>query len=735
MAVLFSRIGPYHFARLKAAARKINLTAVESSDVDAVYAWDKVNGADGFDRVTLFSGTALSGLNAGQVHRRVAEVLGQIQPRVVVIPGWYDRCSLAALRWCASKEIPVVVMSETTAWDERRSRWKEWMKGQVVRLCSTGLVGGSAHAQYLEELGIPRQDIFFGYDVVDNDYFAARAEECRTQPGENRRQFNLPKKYFLASARFVEKKNLKRLIRAYAQYRESARPSGDPWALVLLGDGPLRGELNRLISELGLDGAVQLPGFKQYHELPVYYAFAGAFIHASTTEQWGLVVNEAMASGLPVLVSNRCGCAGNLVREGKNGYSFNPTRVEEMARLMSRIAGSNVSLPSMSQESSRIMKEWSPERFCEGMAGACERALAKQRVKGGSLGLGITGLLSRLPENSFKIKSERTELSPGAAETPLVPITATPNFFIIGAPKSGTTALSEYLRGHPNIYFSRVKEPHFFDLDTSKRLKLSLSTYLSLFDEADLARHKAIGEGSTGYLFSSVAVAEILKFNPNAKFIVILRNPAELVQAWHSEMYFEGVEDVREFEAAWTLEGVRREGCEIPRNCWEPRKLFYSDWGRLGDQIERLFAVAERSQVKIIIFDDFVTNTKGVYEEILQFLEVESDGRTHFPQVNENRSLKHPWLQRTFAGMANYIRRARVSTGLNLSLGLGVFQKLLYLNSKQAPRNPMSPAMRAKLNDLYRADVKKLSALLGRDLSHWLTDSPKNSAPVPVGAR
>ena len=129
-----------------------------------------------------------------------------------------------------------------------------------------------------------------------------------------------------------------------------------------------------------------------------------------------------------------------------------------------------------------------------------------------------------------------------------------PNFFIIGAPKSGTTALSQYLKEHPNIFFSRVKEPHFFDLDTSKRLKADLPTYLSLFSEAEPDRHKAVGEGSTGYLFSKVAVSEILKFNPNSKFIVMLRNPVELVQAWHSEMYYEGVENISDFEGAWRLE-------------------------------------------------------------------------------------------------------------------------------------------------------------------------------------
>ena len=148
----------------------------------------------------------------------------------------------------------------------------------------------------------------------------------------------------------------------------------------------------------------------------------------------------------------------------------------------------------------------------------------------------------------------------GGFELALMPHRA-PNFFIIGAPKSGTTALSQYLRDHPNIFFSGVKEPHFFDLDTSKRLKLDLQTYLSLFAKARPELHIAVGEGSTGYLFSKVAVSEILKFNPDSKFIVMLRNPVDLVQAWHSEMYFEGVENIRDFEGRgkWSRSGARQE--------------------------------------------------------------------------------------------------------------------------------------------------------------------------------
>jgi glycosyltransferase involved in cell wall biosynthesis len=412
VAILFYRFGPYHHARLKAAGSRLQVTGVEFSNVDPTYAWDLMEGADGFNRLTLFSGTAVNELPASRIFSRVGQVLDQLRPQVVAIPGWYDRCSLAALRWCGSHGVPAVVMSETTAWDGERSWWKEYLKRRVVKLCAAGLVGGHAHAKYLEQLGIERTKIFFGYDAVDNDYFAAGAakwqkqkaeignqkSEARGQGAEIGNQYGLPEKYFLASARFIEKKNLSRLIQAYARYRALAQRSeiGDRrsesgnqkaenveigkqkaeiWNLVLLGDGPLKSDLCHLISDLGLQHSVLLPGFKQYGELPIYYGLAKAFIHASTTEQWGLVVNEAMASGLPVLVSDRCGCAAELVQEGRNGFSFDPYNIEALAQLMLKISAFNFPLSEFGFASRQIAEAWGVSAFAEGMSGAVAEAL------------------------------------------------------------------------------------------------------------------------------------------------------------------------------------------------------------------------------------------------------------------------------------------------------------------------------------------------------------------------
>jgi glycosyltransferase involved in cell wall biosynthesis len=270
------------------------------------------------------------------------------------------------------------------------------IKRRVVNLYSAALVGGQRHVEYVVELGMPSERVFTGYDVVDNDYFRQRAEEVRSQRSEVRQKYGLPENYFLASARFIEKKNLPRLIRAYAEYRKPCRASvsdaersevagNTPWDLVLLGDGPLRGTLSSQLSSLNLHAHVHLPGFKRYDELPVYYALAKAFVHPSTTEQWGLVVNEAIASGLPVIVSNRCGCVPELVQD--NGFTFDPLSGNELtARLLDMGSLSDHDLERLREASRRIAARFGPDRFGEGLEQAARMTMNLKQRK-----FGVTG--------------------------------------------------------------------------------------------------------------------------------------------------------------------------------------------------------------------------------------------------------------------------------------------------------------------------------------------------------
>src|SRR6478672_2822204 len=382
VAVIFHHIGPYHHARLNAAADLLSVTGVEWS-AKGYDAWGVAATPARYRKVSLFPEATDHYPDKAELRRSFSSALEQTKPDVMAVNGWNNFGSVIAANCCLRRGIPMIVMSESSRQDEPRTSWKEAIKRRIVGLYSAALVGGQRHVEYLAELGMPRERIFSGYDVVDNHYFRQKAEEVRSHRSEVIRKYALPENYFLASARFIEKKNLTRLIRAYAEYRDRLQGTrvtdpgynrGAPWDLVVLGDGPLRETLNSQLSTLNRNEHVHLPGFKPYDELPVYYALANAFVHASTTEQWGLVVNEAIASGLPVIVSNRCGCAPELVNG--NGFTFDPTNEHELTtRLLEMASLSDQERKQLGDNSYRIAANFAPERFGEGLERAASVAM------------------------------------------------------------------------------------------------------------------------------------------------------------------------------------------------------------------------------------------------------------------------------------------------------------------------------------------------------------------------
>lgn len=390
IAAIFHRFGPYHVARLAAAGRRGDVLGIEVSAATGEYAWDLVPGAHGFRRITLAPDDR--DLTGAAIAARTVAALAEHRPHTVFVNGWSGTVPLAALRWCLRNDVPAVVMSESAAIDERRSGWKEAIKRKVVGCFSAALVGGSRHREYAIQLGVRADRVFQGYDAVDNAHFARGADAARND-SSIRTQLGLPDRYFLASNRFVPKKNLSGLLRGYAAYRAGA--GTEPWDLVLLGDGPLRSEVERTISELGLFGAVHLPGFKQYAELPVYYGLAGAFVHASTSEQWGLVVNEAMAAALPVLVSDRCGCAPDLVEPGVNGFRFDPANPAELARVMTRVATAPAGGREMGRAGRAAIDAFSPEVFADGFWNAAEAVRGTRSPHAGHATRLLLSLLTR----------------------------------------------------------------------------------------------------------------------------------------------------------------------------------------------------------------------------------------------------------------------------------------------------------------------------------------------------
>jgi glycosyltransferase involved in cell wall biosynthesis len=430
IAIHFARLGPYHLARLRSACEileplGLRVIALEIAGSDETYDWEREFCAGGgWERVTVFPDGVFEKIPASEMKRGIQRELDRLQPDAVAIAGWGTLDARACLDWCKRNHAKAIVMSETRAADGRRIWWKEWVKSRIVRRFDAALCGGESHKRYLIQLGMPKDRIALGYNVVDNAFFAERPASAGEGGGERAdKQKTLDAgclalsagwpvgPYFLASNRFVERKNLGRLLEGYKIFQDSAlviegAEKRCVWPLVLLGDGELRRQLEAQCVELGLKvfslwgsgfsdsegdegaesknsklnsynlkttagaGCVVFAGFRQIGELRAFYAAAGAFVHPALEEPWGLVINEAMASGLPVLSSRNVGAAEELVVDGETGFLFDPGDVNSIAEsLFKMFSMSEAERQKMGAAAREMLECKVPSRaFGEGLA-------------------------------------------------------------------------------------------------------------------------------------------------------------------------------------------------------------------------------------------------------------------------------------------------------------------------------------------------------------------------------
>ena len=294
-----------------------------------------------------------------------------------------------------------------------------------------------------------------------------------------------------------------------------------------------------------------------------------------------------------------------------------------------------------------------------------------------------------------------------------------PDFFIVGAPRCGTTSMHYYLKEHPETFMCEVKEPHFFGSDlVSQRFIRDKEKYLSLFSAA--ANEKRIGESSIYYLYSKLAAAEIHESSPTAQIIIMLRNPVDMIYSLHSEHLFCGDETIRDFKTALMEEKNRRLGLRIPVNCEIAFGLLYHEVAKYDEQLERYFNVFGRNNVKVIIFDDFKRDTARVYKETCEFLDVKSDCRPNCRVINANKIvinwvLMHFW--RDPPKFAQWLGNVMPS-----SVRQRLVDRIRSRSFQVAPRPPMDQELRRQLQQEFLPGVERLSQLLGRDLTHWCRD-------------
>ncbi len=276
--------------------------------------------------------------------------------------------------------------------------------------------------------------------------------------------------------------------------------------------------------------------------------------------------------------------------------------------------------------------------------------------------------------------------------------------------------MATWLSQHPNVFFSAIKEPHHFDTDHKPGIK-DLASYERLFKDAGDA-HLQVGEASVRYLNSDMAVRNILDYSPEAKFIVMVRNPVEMAASLHEQYVFTLNEDVESFEKAWRLQSARAQGQNIPLRCVDPKHLQYGSYCSLGRQLERLFGAVSPSRVRIVFMEDLNTSAGEVYQSLLEFLELPAWQPDSFVRLNAAKQ----WKNKLLATLVTLAVRAKIAMGLRAK-SFGVGTAISKWNRIERPRATLTPEMRTILEDYFREDILLLSRLTGRDLGHWFQSS------------
>jgi len=295
-----------------------------------------------------------------------------------------------------------------------------------------------------------------------------------------------------------------------------------------------------------------------------------------------------------------------------------------------------------------------------------------------------------------------------------------PNFFLVGAPKSGTTSMADYLGQHPEIFMCQRKEIHFFSSDLCcKEVPLTQEKYLSYFSEA--TDEKRVGEASVWYLYSECAARQIKAFCPHASIMVMLRNPVDMLHSLHSQLLYNCGEDIVDFEKALEAEADRKQGLRIPSTTNRPHGLFYRAVARYTEQVQRYLNVFGRENVHVIIFDDLRNNIEKVWKETLWFLDVNSNCRVEFGVLNSNKVVRTKILGRYLATIPQVVPklcRGIVPSPVRRRL-VYLYRRIHQLNAQYESRPPLEPELGRRLKVEFALEVEQLSELLGRDLTYW----------------
>ena len=370
IAILCHNVGPYHAARYRELAKALHgICVIQLARAQGKYPWQNEKDLSGVHLITL-SDKALEESSPAELRASVQRALGDIRPDLIVTVGYVEPAMRQAAFWANKNKVRCVMTTATWRGRQKRSPVKEALKRPWCRRMYDALfLPGIRAEQYYSSLGFPISKIWRGVDVVDNEHFLSGASRARHNEVLLKKARQLPDNYFFCVARHSPEKNIAFLLRAFRRYRDL----GGSWGLVLAGDGPDRTRLEMLAGRLDLTD-VRFLGWVDYNELPIYYGLSNALILPSLEEPWGLAVNEAMACGLPIVISRHCGCSPELCWRGINGFDFDPEDQKELVAILLKMDSQKVDVRSLGEASQRIIAAFSPQSWAAALSD-CIRTL------------------------------------------------------------------------------------------------------------------------------------------------------------------------------------------------------------------------------------------------------------------------------------------------------------------------------------------------------------------------
>jgi len=309
--------------------------------------------------------------------KRTKKIINEIKtynPDVIVVPGYFDWAYWIVVFYSKLKDKKIITGFDSTEFDHERVWIKEQIKKYFLKLCDGGFCYGVKSKEYISKLGMIRENAFVRYQATDSETIEKIYLEKIRFRDELKITYKINKIYnFIYVGRLSPEKNIKMLINTFCEVKKNE--NSKDWGLIIVGDGPQKEELLKLVNNLELENDVFFIGAKSWKEVVDFYTISDVFILPSISEPWGLVVNEAMICGLPVIVSKRCGSYWDLVKEGINGFGFDPFNQKELEGIMLKFINNEVDMKKMGEESRNIIKDYTPENAAKQMLIGIKRVL------------------------------------------------------------------------------------------------------------------------------------------------------------------------------------------------------------------------------------------------------------------------------------------------------------------------------------------------------------------------